>query len=82
MYNKRLRFEGSLRPEESYFKHDIRNTQVSIDEILKQPNIPTEFKKEFKGEIVPLYSCVEEAKKMGTIHSENSTMRREIKQMK
>ena len=38
--------------------------------------------KELKGEIIPLYSCLEEAKKIGSIHSENSIMRKEIKQMK
>lgn len=82
MYNKRLRFEGSLRSEESYFKPDIKSTQVTIDEIIKQSNISAEFKNEFKDQILPLYSCTEEAKKIGNIHSENSTMRQEIKQMK
>ena len=44
MYNKRLRFEGSLRPEESYFKPDIKNTQINMDEIYKPINISAEFK--------------------------------------
>lgn len=82
MYNKRLRFEGSVRTEDSYFKPDIKSNQATMDEIIKQGNISAEFRNEFKDQILPLYSCTEEAKKIGSIHSENSTMRQEIKQMK